>query len=490
MPASKDSFWQEALRRVLRPVWYLSNNRISQVGVVITTTSAITLATLYTTEFFGVHVGPYIGIIAFLILPGVFVLGLLLIPLGLWRKFHGEKISGSLPAEYPVIDLRDRRLQETFSFVGVMTALNLALFLTATYRGVHYMDSTQFCGQTCHTVMQPEYTAYQNSPHARVACVACHIGPGAPWFVRSKLSGAYQVVSVNFHLYSRPIPTPIESLRPSRDTCEQCHWPLKFAGDKLVVKTHFAEDETNTESKTVLLMRTGGLDPLTHRPLGIHGVHLEPAAMIQYLATDKRRQEIPYVMYRKPNGEVFEYVAEGSGKSAVEWRRAGALRQMDCMDCHNRPTHIFELPGPAVDEALAAGLLDRSLPSLKKEAMEVLKAEYKSSGEATAQIRSRMEEFYRQQQPQVYAGRRAAVEAAAGTLVTLYSRNVFPEMKISWGTYPNNLGHEPSPGCFRCHDGSHNAAGGRPIPNDCNTCHQLLAADEKAPEILKRLQGQ
>ncbi len=474
----------------MRPVWYLSSNRLSLAGVAVTTTSAITLATLYTTEFFGVHVGPYIGIIAFLILPGVFVLGLTLIPLGQWRKFRREKASGTLPLEYPVIDLRDPKLQETLWFVTAMTGLNLILLLTATYRGVHYMDSTQFCGQTCHSVMKPEYTAYQNSPHARVACVACHIGPGAPWFVRSKLSGAYQVLSVNLNLYSRPIPTPIEDLRPSRETCEQCHWPLKFVGDKLVVKPRFAEDETNTESKTVLLMHTGGLDPLTRKPLGNHGVHLEPGAEIRYFATDHRRQEIPYVAYRRPGGEVIAYVAEGSGKSAEQWRRAGPLRLMDCMDCHNRPTHTFQSPGPAVDEALAAGLLDPSLPYLKKQALELLKAPYRSEAEAAAQIRARLEDYYRREQPQIYQSKRSSIAQAAETLTTLYSRNVFPEMKISWGTYPNNLGHESFPGCFRCHDGNHNSANGRSIPNDCGTCHQALAVEERDPEILKRLQGQ
>ena len=490
MAGVNQSFWQEALRRAVRPLWYLGNNRLSQLGVVLTTSSAITLITFYTTEFFGVRLGPYTGIIAFLILPAIFVLGLLLIPLGIWRKFRQEKFSGQLPEEYPRIDLRDPKLRETLSFVVVMSGVNLALLLTATYRGVHYMDSAQFCGLTCHSVMQPEYTAYQNTPHARVACVDCHVGPGAPWSVRSKLSGVYQVVSVTFNLYPRPIPTPIEDLRPSRETCEQCHWPLKFGADKLVVKSRFAEDETNSATKTVLLMRTGGLDPLTRRPRGNHGVHLEPGAEIYYLATDAQRQEIPYVRYQRPNGEVIEYVAEAAAKTAAEWRNSGPLRLMDCMDCHNRPTHTFQLPGPALDEALAAGLLDRSLPYLKKQALEILEADYGWHAEAARQIPIRLRDFYRTHYPETFANQQAAIEAAANVLVSLYTRNVFPEMKVFWGTYPNNLGHDPFPGCFRCHDGTHTSAEGRTIPADCNTCHQLLAFGEHEPEILKRLAGE
>ncbi|HEX9764230.1 MAG TPA: NapC/NirT family cytochrome c [Candidatus Acidoferrales bacterium] len=475
------------MRRLLRPAFYLGNNRLSQIGVVITTTSALTLISFYTTEFFGVHVSPYWGIIGFLILPGVFVFGLLLIPLGIGWRYRRERRAGRLPPEYPRIDLGDRKLRETFQFIALMTAVNLVLFLTASYRGVHYMDSTQFCGQTCHTVMQPEYTAYLNSPHARVNCVECHIGPGAPWFVRSKLSGSWQVISVNLNLYPRPIPTPIENLRPSRETCEQCHWPLKFHGDKMVVKPKFADDETNTATKTVLLMRTGGLDPLTRQPQGNHGVHLQPGAEIQYAAADHQRQEIPYVRYQQADGEVVEFV---SSDKPIEELRRGPLRLMDCMDCHNRPTHTFEQPEAAVNAALAAGRLDPALPFLKKNSLEALQQSFSSHDEAAGAIPARLVEFYRSQYPAVFSAQRPAIDRAGQTLVAIYQRNIFPQMNITWGTYPNNLGHEAFPGCFRCHDGSHSTAdGARTIPSDCSTCHSLLAVEEPEPEILKVLSG-
>jgi hypothetical protein len=355
------------------------------------------------------------------------------------------------------------------------------------------MDSVQFCGLTCHSVMQPEYTAYLNSPHARVACVECHIGPGAPWFVRSKLSGAWQVVSVNLNLYQRPIPTPIENLRPSRETCEQCHWPLKFHGDKLQVKPRYAEDDANTETKTVLLMHTGGLDPLTRQPQGNHGVHLDPDTLIEYVAADRKREEIPYVRYRTKAGEVFEYVSDAAGKPVEELRRL-PRRMMDCMDCHNRPTHIFESPAHALDRALAARQIDPALPFIKKKGLELLQTNFASHAEASSQIPTRLKEFYRQEPPDVLSPNspgEAAVEQAAQVLVGINARNVFPQMNIFWGTYTNNLGHDPSPGCFRCHDGGHSTPdGARSIPNDCNTCHSLLAFEEPEPDILKMLGGQ
>jgi hypothetical protein len=457
------------------------------VGIMLTTASAATLLTFFTTSFFGVHLSPYVGILAFLILPAILLIGLLLIPIGIIRRRRREWRAGRLPTRYPPIDLRSTTTREIVLFIVVMTGLNVAFFLAATYRGVHLMESVEFCGTTCHVVMQPEHTAYQETSHARVPCVSCHIGPGASWFVRSKLSGTYQVLAVAFDLYPRPIPTPLENLRPSRETCEQCHWPERFVGDRLVVKAHFSDDEMPAETKTVLMMRTGGIDPLSGNALGNHGVHVQTGTQIRYLASDERRQEISYVRYRRPDGEVVEYFAGGKAPSVPV--RDDDLRLMDCIDCHNRPSHTFELPDAAVDAALSAGRLDRSLPWVKKTALELLRADYASHDEARIAIRAGLRRFYEERAPAVLAQRRTSVEAAADQLVDIYTRNVFPAMKVGWGTYPNNIGHEASPGCFRCHDGDHKSATGRVIAGDCDACHAMLAFEDPDPEILKKLSG-
>ena len=484
--------WAAAWRRgFARPVVYLGNNRLSQLGIVLTSGSAITLVTFYTTEFFGVRIGPYAGIIAFLILPGIFALGLTLIPLGIYLRWRHEHGTGTLPEEYPRIDFADLRLRETFWFIVVMSGLNLAIFLTASYRGLHYMDSVAFCGQTCHVVMEPEYVAHQRSPHSRVRCVECHIGPGAPWFVRSKLSGSWQVVAVLLDLYPRPIPTPVENLRPSIDTCEQCHWPSKFHGDRIIVRPHFAEDEDNSLSQTVLSMHTGGVNPATGAIEGIHGAHLDTVGRMTYIAADRQRQEIPYVRYEAPEGEVREYFADGAAP-LEELEASGELRRMDCMDCHNRPTHIYEMPGRAMDEAMSAGTIDRTLPFIKQQGMEVLQLSYVSQDEAASQIPTRLRAYYRQNYPELFnSPMRHAIEDAAIELVEIYRGNVFPRMNLFWGTYPVNLGHDPFPGCFRCHDGMHwTLDGENSIDSDCTTCHTLLAYEEANPEILATLRGE
>jgi nitrate/TMAO reductase-like tetraheme cytochrome c subunit len=362
--------------------------------------------------------------------------------------------------------------------------VNVIIFSVASYRGVEYMDSTKFCGQTCHTVMQPEFTAYSNSPHQRVACVECHIGPGASWFVRSKLSGVRQVFAVTFHTYDEPIPSPVHQLRPAIETCEECHWPQKFTGDKFIVRIKYSDDEKNTPLTTILVMKIGGRT--WQGSVGIHGRHLDVKSRIQYVATDGHRQVIPSVKYLDDTGKNTEFLSTDT-KPTPEQLAAGEQRTMDCVDCHNRPTHVFMLPDRAVDQAMAAGQINPGLPFIKKKATEVLRVVYPDRQAATQRIAASLNDFYRTSYPDVSRDKRAQIDAAIAQVQQIYLRNIFPDMKISWGTYPNNLGHEDFPGCFRCHDGSHSTPDGRTITNDCDACHTLLAVEESNPKVLADL---
>jgi hypothetical protein len=475
---------REDVARFVRPAFYLSQNLISRIGVVLTTTAGITLVIAFASLVLGYRPNPYAGILVYLILPAIFVAGLLLIPIGIYRDYRRQRRLGTLPTTYPTVDFSHRGVRGTAMFVGVMTALNVPIFAIASYSGTVYMESTQFCGQTCHQVMQPEFTAYQRSPHARVSCVECHIGPGAPWFVRSKISGSYQVLAVTFNLYPRPIPTPIHNLRPATETCEQCHWPERFSGDKLVIKTKFADDEKNSVAKTVLLVHIGGRS-LDRKLVGIHGRHL---GLVTYLAADSKRQEIPWVSYRNEDGTVTEFASTETAPKA-DLLAYGARRTMDCMDCHNRPTHTFDMPDSAVNREMAAGRISSSLPFIHKVAIDLLKKDYTSRSAAQTELPEALREYYRKSYFAIYNSQRAQIEEAAKALLYIYDGNVFPEMNITWGSYPNNLGHNDFPGCFRCHDGNHKSKSGAEITQDCNACHSLLAMDEPDPKILHELAG-
>jgi hypothetical protein len=468
----------------ISPVVYLSSNLLSLLGVVLVTTAAVLWVFLLPTLVRNETKNPYLGIPAFLVLPGVFIGGLILIPAGILLRRARLRRQGQAEATLPKLQWGSPELHRVLGFVLVTSFANVVIAAQWGYSAVNYMDSVSFCGQTCHKVMQPEYTAYLGSPHARVDCVGCHIGPGASWFVRSKLSGVGQVVAVALNNYPTPIPSPVENLRPARETCEHCHWPERFSGDLFSVRTSYGMDEHNEPATTVLLLKVGGR---TWRgSVGIHGVHLNPNSSIVYTTTDRRRQTIPQVIYTAPGGKVTEYNSTETKVSKEELAR-GEHRTMDCMDCHNRPTHIFQLPERAVDQAMSQGQVSPRLPFIKKQAVAVLRQEYPDRDTAVRQIASGLEGFYRSNYPNQYASSASDLKNATDAVQAIYLRNVFPEMKITWGTYPNNLGHMDFQGCFRCHDGSHVSSDGRAIPNDCNTCHDLPAMEEKNPKILSDL---
>lgn len=466
----------------LRPAVFLSQNPISLAGIVLTTSAATTMLVFWIYLIVQARpIHPYASILFFLILPGVFVLGLVLIPIGVWFRLRKLRSKGELPREYPKIDLKSSLLRRAIMLVGILTFANFAIMGTASYKGVEYMDSAQFCGQTCHTVMAPEYAAYANSPHSRIGCVECHIGPGAPWFVKAKIDGVRQVFAVAFKTYSKPIQSPVHDLRPARDTCEHCHWPQKFTGDKFLVRTKYADDEKNTPATTVLLLKIGGRT--AEGLVGIHGRHLDTTERIEYISTDGRRQVIPKVTYIDDAGKTVEYVS-GDVPATPEQLARGERRKMDCMDCHNRPTHAFEMPERAVDKAMSDGRINTKLPFVKREAVAALKATYPDRESASRTIPASLADFYRTKYPSVYQNDRAAVAAAGDQVKAIYLRNIFPEMNVTWGVHPNNIGHEDFLGCFRCHDGKHKSADGRVIADDCESCHQVLALEEENPKIL------
>lgn len=457
---------------------HFSNNWITMLGVILTTTGGVSWLFILPLQMTGEAANPYLGILFFMMFPALFFSGLALMPLGIWLKVRKERRQGTEMVQIPPISWRNTEFRRIVWIIGIATIANLIIGGHYTYAAVDYMDSTEFCGQACHTVMKPEFTAYQESPHFRVSCTECHIGEGASWFVRSKLSGARQVFATALNTYATPIEQPVHNLRPARETCEQCHWPQRFNPYRLRVIDKYAEDEQNTHSQTVLMMKIAG-GPMQ----GIHGFHLTPGVTVEY-RSDPSRETIPWVRYTSPSGESTEYATEDWDPERAE---EFELRVMDCIDCHNRPTHEFDLPERAMDQAMAGGQIDPSLPNVKSKGLEIIKVEYETTGQGEETIPQALEEYYRTRYPDVYGSRRAAVEGSAQGLLAVWERNVFPEMNVQWGTYTNHIGHTDFEGCYRCHDDSHTATDGRTISQDCSSCHEMLAWEETNPEILAQL---
>lgn len=459
----------------VRPALFFGNNPISLIGGALTTSSALVLIGFWIVDILG-HGGssnPYVGIIFDLILPALFVFGLLLIPVGMLIRRAKLQSAGQLPEVYPKVDFADPVFRHGIDFVVVATFFNFIIVGTASYRGVAYMDTPNFCGQACH-VMQPEWAAYRVSPHSNVACTECHIAPGISGYVHAKLNGTRQLAMVTMRNYPRPIMAD-DKVPPSSMTCVHCHNPEKSIGDKLVVKTTFADDEKNSVTRTVVLVHVGS------NLSGIHGAHL---GHIEFASTDTTHQTITLVRKFNADGSSVDF-ASPDAKTPV----TGQLRAMDCIDCHNRPAHSFDTPEGAMDKAMAAGSLSPALPFIHKQGLALIQVEYSSQEEAAAKITSGIEDFYRTQYPAVWSAQHAQIEQAATALVTIYGNNVFPSMKVTWGAHPNNIGHTAAlaGGCMRCHDGTHASKSGASITNDCTVCHNLVAVDDAAPKALADL---
>jgi hypothetical protein len=465
----------------------LTQNPISLVGTALAVGMLTLIIGLFIVQALGFEGGPYLGILTFLVLPMFFALGLALIPVGIMRqRKRAAQLAkdGEAPPLFPVIDLNQETTRKSVVIFLVLTLVNILVLAGATYKGVEIMDSNAFCGLACHSVMQPEWTAHQRSPHSRVRCVDCHIGPGADWFVKSKLDGAWQMVAVTLNIYPRPIETPLHDLRPARDTCEQCHWPYVFVGDKLKIETTYEEDEANTELRNAILLKVGGLHG--RESSGIHW-HVDPNIQIRY-RSDASRMNIYDVELTAADGSVKTWLAGETPPDAMEWR------VMDCVDCHNRPTHIYRPPGQEIDKAMSGGKISTDLPFVKREGVRILEeAEYDSHDAARIGIAEQLHAFYRDNHPEVMAQNAAAVAEAAEVLGDIYSWNVFPHMRVNWDTYPDHSGHPPvrsredAPGCFRCHNRQHQTAEGERISRSCDLCHTVLATREQDPEILRIL---
>jgi nitrate/TMAO reductase-like tetraheme cytochrome c subunit len=450
------------------------NNSLSIAGGAIAVVSGVTLAFfLFLIATIG-EANPYIGVFVYLVLPPILALGILLIPIGALRRRH--RIRKHLDVDtvrWPVMDLNRtahrNALVILLSGMGILTLVSVV----GGYQAYHYTESVEFCGTTCHTVMEPEHTAYANSPHARVLCAECHVGAGAGWYAKSKLSGAYQVYAAAFNKYPRPIPTPIKNLRPAQETCEQCHWPEKFFGAQQRQYNHYMYDEANTHWPINLLIKTGGGDPKTGQTAGIHW-HMNIGVSIEYVARDERRQDIPWIRITDNLTKRVTTYQDTSSPLSPEELAAATVRRMDCIDCHNRPSHKFNSPDNAVDRAILTGTIDSTLPEIKRVAVEAMQAVYATKEEANQAIASKIPDFYRENYPEVLKEKRVAIDQAVLATQYQYSQNIFPEMNVRWEGYPDNIGHFIFPGCMRCHDGNKVSDDGWTITRDCTACHAIL----------------
>lgn len=447
-------------------------NWLSMSGILLIIVSLLVFLTIFLIETISGITSSYLGII-YLFLHTAIFLGLIMAPVGMLIERRAQ-LRGATTMIFTrwTIDFAKqthRRIVLTFILSCLLIAISGGL---GTYKIYHLTEKTEFCGMLCHTAMHPEWTTHQNSPHARVKCVDCHISSGEGWYVRSKASGVSQVLAVMNNSFPRPIPTPITKLRPTQQTCEKCHWPNRFIGNKETVRNYYLTDENNTNSNLRLLMKIGGQESSITGG-GIH-YHMMLTGRIEYIARDDKRQDIPFVRVTRKDGSREEFNDAKSPLSEEE-RASLATRALDCMDCHNRPAHPFRPPIDTVNAAMASGLISTELPYIKREALRALNGEYMDTDEAITNIANQLRRFYQKNYPKIFDQDSHRLSLAIAEIQNIYRLNIFPEMKVSWNNYPNNLGHREWPGCFRCHNDNMVSENGNKLFRNCYSCHLILA---------------
>lgn len=448
-------------------------NPLTMIGVAIAVLSLIVIGFLAINEFLAKESSPYLGIAAYIIVPSVMMVGLAVAVFGILRENRLIRLGKHKKRHLPTIDFANPQHQTAIITVVVVGSFLFVGTGIGTFKAYHAMETDAFCGTSCHVPMEPEYTAYQNGPHARVGCVQCHIGSGAGWFVKSKLSGSYQLYSVAFNKFPRPIETPIHNLRPAQQTCEQCHWPSQFFSQKLMRQTYYQSVGTGHQRSSIdLLIKVGGGNKEAGPTSGVHW-HMNISNKVTYVATDDRRQVIPWVRSEEAGGQVrifrnkdLSFTPEDSAK--------GEHRQMDCIDCHNRPAHQYRNPQRMINHLMSLGWIDPELPQAKTLAVAVLEETYSTPRIAQDSIRTTIEEFYQANFPALMKSKHAQIERMVTEVQGLFAKNYFPLMNTDWKRHPDNIGHMYVLGCFRCHDGKHVDQTGKVLTNDCNACHTII----------------
>jgi hypothetical protein len=444
----------------------LARHPLAIAGALITTTAAVGFIALGLAAVAGLFNNPYAGLVVLVALPTLFVIGLLLIPIGMRLQARKLARHPDAPVDWPILDLRQASVRRTALAITALTAANIVIVLLAGYGSLRWMESPTFCGQVCHTPMQPQYMAWEAASHSQVACVSCHVAEGARGFVHAKLAGVNQLVGVITNSVPKPIPGA-EELPPVAQACLNCHRPGHSTRDLVRVIREYADDEMSSETATTLHMHMGAASPPTK---AIYW-HADPNVRVEYVATDPQRETIPYVKVTYANGQSKEYRTADATDQTIN---GGTRRTMECRDCHNRTGHPFAASAEqGIDQAIAAKSISRDLPFVRREAVRLVKASYSSENEAMQAIENGLRALYASQGGS--ADQQALSQSIRG-VQEVYRRNVFPEMKVSFGSYPANTGHITSPGCFRCHDDSHTASDGSAISSECELCHTQVEA--------------
>ncbi|MDH3250563.1 MAG: NapC/NirT family cytochrome c [Acidimicrobiia bacterium] len=454
----------EVLRRSLY------RHPLAAIGGALILAGSLTLVVLAALDIATEAENPYRSLITFVAAPALVAIGIIIFLVGVRVQIGNARARGEVVKFNLRVEPTDPRFRRSlWLFLGLSVSF-VAVVTYAGFRGYEATDSVSFCGDACHTPMEPQAVAHLESAHAQVACVDCHIGEGGASWVKAKLDGVRQLWGVITDEYDRPIPAPVESMQSAEVICESCHWSEDFKGRKFIATTHYSTDEANSPWTVNLLINVGG-GPEGGVQEGIHWHMFEENAM-EYIATDEQRQEIGWVRVIDRDGRTTVYSDPSGAPDPTD--PEVEVRSFDCMDCHNRPAHVLEAPGTMMDLDLSRGVIDPDLPFIKRIGVDLLNASYETKEEGIEAIRSGVLAFYQTNYPSELPGFRSEVDAAIEALAGIYDKNFFPETNTDYRVRFNNASHFSNAGCFRCHFSDLTNEAGQQISSNCETCHVIV----------------
>lgn len=457
----------------------ITRSKMALAGGAITSVLLPMLFVTVTLDLIGWVENPYFSFLLYLALTPLLFIAIILTAVGIFRS-RGER-SYSLESfkEHLTTPERYRKIRRHAYSYTILASLFLFFLGVVAVSSQRYSASVSFCANFCHKVMAPTYITYKNSPHSQVPCVACHAGKNSPRLARKQLTGLQQLYVALTDSYSRPLKTPANHLRPSRETCEQCHWPDKFHGHRLRMIDKFLPDEANTHVQSALLMKIGSGGQLGRVAQGIHW-HTSKDHRVYYETVDEERREITRITLISSHESPVVYVRKGDPAPLSGSRK----RLLDCIDCHNRPTHFLLSPDSALDDKLLTGQIPPDLPYVKRVALAAITRDYSNNRAAHEGIAAEMRQWYAVNFPGLVEKQQKLLDQAVQGTQQAYSENIFPDMKVRWDTYPDFIGHRENSGCFRCHDGSFKSSDGATISHDCNLCHLILAKNVPIEQVM------
>jgi hypothetical protein len=432
---------------------------------------------------------PYRSLVTFIGVPFIIFMGFAMFVLSIYLQVRAARRRGEKVKFNFSIDPSDPGyMRNLWLFLAFLAVLVFVMAYSGS-KAYEATDSVGFCGATCHVVMEPQNVTYHNSPHARVACVDCHIGHGASFYVKSKIDGIRQLYATASNSFPRPIETPVVNLRPAQETCESCHWPRQFYGQKMVTHTYYRTDEENSPWTIKLLVKIGGGNPRTGEEEGIHW-HMLNRNKVEYIATDVKRNNIVWIRMTDPDGKITVYQEPGAEMPDTTDPLV-EIRRFDCMDCHNRPSHSFLPPAKGMNLALSTRRISPDLPYIRDIGLDLLNADYETKAEALEKIEQKLWHYYRENYSDLAVESKYLIDQAVEALWNIYSENFFPEMKTDYRVRTNYLSHFVNDGCFRCHDGVKENVKGETIDRDCDACHLIVAqgSSDNVEDLVSNIAG-